>query len=107
MLMSLIRSDLEAFHDIGAAESEPSMQHGREAGESIDDRGTRSLRPVANWSLTRSIAQLPFDRVAGLRSSRSIVFRWQVEFGPERRILPKSIYFNSAHPPALSSPRYC
>ena len=35
---------------------------------------TRSLRPVANWSCTKTIAQGSFDRVAGCRSSRSFAF---------------------------------
>jgi hypothetical protein len=33
---------------------------------------TRSFVPVANWSCTKSIAQVSLDRVAGRRSSRSL-----------------------------------
>jgi hypothetical protein len=35
---------------------------------------TRSFRPVASWSWTKSIAQVSFARVASQRSSRSFAF---------------------------------
>jgi hypothetical protein len=51
------------------------VNRGCSAGEKRDKMSTivtRSLRPVANWSWTKSIAQVSFDRVAGLQSSRSL-----------------------------------
>jgi hypothetical protein len=54
------------------------VKRGSSAGENREKvstiGSTRSFRPVASWSWTKSIAQVSFDRVAGRRSSRSLAF---------------------------------
>lgn len=53
-----------------------AVNRGANAGENREKISTivstRSLCPVANWSWTKSIAQVSLDRFAGLRSSRAL-----------------------------------
>jgi hypothetical protein len=61
----------EYFHNVRAAEVKPRFDRRREARERVNDREHRSLRPVASWSWTKSIARVSFGCVADRRSSRS------------------------------------
>lgn len=55
------------------AEGQPRRQGRREAGEGIDCRKREDcVRSPNDWSWTKSIALVSFDRVAVLRSSRSL-----------------------------------
>jgi hypothetical protein len=64
-----VANSFQYLHGVDATEGEAWLQRTREA----------LVRPVASWSWMKSMAQVSFDRVAGLRSSRSVALsRWGV-----------------------------
>ena len=62
---------LKRQNHVFAPVAEASVDCRREAREGIDDRQHLILRPVANWSWTKSIAHTWLEWVASVRSARS------------------------------------
>lgn len=67
-------SPVQGLDHVFRAVGEPWINHRREAAKVSTTVRIRILLPVANWSWTKSMAQVSFGRVASQRSYRSLAF---------------------------------